>query len=102
MHRFRSGFTLVELLVVITIIGLLVALLIPAVNVIRERGRQTQCFNQQKQIGLAILAYEAGQNHLPGVMDQKTVTVATGGTAIQYSWVEAIFPNLEHADIWGI
>ena len=102
MRRFKSGFTLVELLVVITIIGLLVGLLIPAVSMVRERGRQATCLANQKQIGIAILAYETSKNHLPGVMDQMTVTTATGGTAtLQYSWVEAIFPYLEHADIWG-
>ncbi len=101
MHRFKSGFTLVELLVVITIIGLLVALLIPAVNTIRERGRQATCVSNQKQIGLAMLAYETSQNHLPYLMDQMKITLATGGTAqVPYSWAEAIFPNIEHSDIW--
>jgi prepilin-type N-terminal cleavage/methylation domain-containing protein len=96
MHRVRSGFTLVELLVVITIIGLLVALLIPAVNMVRERSRQAACMNNQHQLGLAIIAYETAGKGLPGVMNQ---FVASSGTA-QYSWVGAITPNLEHNDIW--
>lgn len=61
----ECGFTLVELLVVITIIGILVALLLPAVQSAREAGRRAQCRNHLKQLSLGCLQHESVHNHLP-------------------------------------
>src|SRR3954466_4246750 len=63
--RKRFAFTLVELLVVIAIIGILVALLLPAIQAAREAARRTKCANNLKNCALAVLNYEASNKVLP-------------------------------------
>lgn len=65
----RAGFTLVELLVVISIIGMLMALLFPAINSARENGRQTTCRNNMRSVVTALHAYESKQNRYPSFMN---------------------------------
>ena len=96
----RPGFTLVELLVVIAIIGILVSLLLPAVQAARESGRQTQCKNNLKQIGLAVLNYEGAHKFLP-----PSGAVAPGNTfvprsGLQFSWLVYILPQMEQGGLY--
>ena len=66
-HAVHGGFTLVELLVVIAIIGILIALLLPAINAAREAGRRTKCQNQLKQLSLAMINFENNRGGFPAM-----------------------------------
>src|SRR5258708_16376768 len=74
----RQGFTLVELLVVITIIGILMSLLLPAVQSAREAARKLQCTNNIKNLGLALLNYHTSFGAFPPSSVWKTGWTATG------------------------
>lgn len=66
-NQHAAGFTLVELLVVIAIIGILIGMLLPAVQQVREAARRTSCLNHMRQISLACLNYESAHQHFPGL-----------------------------------
>ena len=101
----RAGFTLVELLVVIAIIGVLVSLLLPAVQAARESARRSQCINNLKQVGLGFLNHESTHGYLPsggwspwfvGDPDMGTGANQPGG------WMYQILPFIEQQALYKI
>ena len=106
--RRKSGFTLIELLVVIAIIAVLIALLLPAVQQARESARRSQCRNNMKQLGLALMNYESSNQMFP----PSRINLKTGGSApnlttppwavgsvFQQSWPIMCMPQLDQAPL---
>jgi prepilin-type N-terminal cleavage/methylation domain-containing protein/prepilin-type processing-associated H-X9-DG protein len=94
----RRAFTLIEVLVVISIIGVLVSLLLPAVQSSREASRRLQCTNNLKQIGLALLNYEVSHKHFPaGYVSQFDSNGNDTGPG--WGWASQILPQLEETAV---
>jgi prepilin-type N-terminal cleavage/methylation domain-containing protein len=95
-----AGFTLVELLVVIAIIGVLVALLLPAVQACREAARRTSCTNNVRQLILAVQNYEgAHRQYPPGTIAAAGPIVNQPG-GFHHNWIVQILPFLEERTAW--
>jgi prepilin-type N-terminal cleavage/methylation domain-containing protein len=101
--RFRCGFTLVELLVVIAIIGILIALLLPAVQAAREAARRSQCLNNLKQIGLGLHNHHDTYLRFPpgGAVDQPPWGTAPNGGAWGASWLVYLLRFVEQQSLFS-
>jgi len=105
----RSGFTLIELLVVIAIIGVLISLLLPAVQKVREADNRTYCHNNLKQIGLAMHNYHDTFKRFPPSLDSGIYPLGTAtlvgsprtGWTTYWSWLAYILPFIEQDNLWN-
>jgi prepilin-type N-terminal cleavage/methylation domain-containing protein len=123
----RRGFTLIELLVVIAIIGVLMALILPAIGAARGAARRTQCMNNQRQVGLALISFMNQNNRLPnaatyaetpGLIAPASVTssiinhaftnnsanfgvIGAGDVGPLYSWVVDVLPFLDSQALYN-
>jgi prepilin-type N-terminal cleavage/methylation domain-containing protein/prepilin-type processing-associated H-X9-DG protein len=103
----RRAFTLVELLVVISIIGMLMALLLPAVQQAREAGRRNTCTNNMRQLAIAVTNFEGAKKTYPGYVEPLTLgspPPGTAGSTVMYpvSWMVPILSYLERTDIYNV
>lgn len=101
MPRRRPGFTLIELLVVIAIIGVLVSLLLPAVQAAREQARRTACMNNLKQMGLAMSSYIAEHGVFPPGYVSLYDSYAMQDTGPGWGWGAMLLPQLEQQPLYN-
>lgn len=108
----RRGFTLVELLIVIAIIGTLVGLLLPAVNAARERARQGQCLNNLKELGTGLVSYATdGKGVFPGLIGYQRTTITPYNSSIDgntstnnvvdlaMTWAAKLLPRIDQQSL---
>src|SRR3954466_7803997 len=102
LPRRRSALTLIELRVVIAIIAVLIGLLLPAVQKVREAAARTSCQNNMKQIGVGLHNYQSSNGHLPvAVMFNSSTTVPSKHTVnFGPNWAVLLLPYIEQGNLY--
>jgi prepilin-type N-terminal cleavage/methylation domain-containing protein len=100
-HSSKPAFTLVELLVVMAIIGILISLLLPAVQASREAARRTSCANNVTQLGLAVHTYEFHHESLPAGVTNPDGPIRSEPQGTHVGWIVRILPYLEERVLYG-
>jgi len=99
----RPGFTLIELLVVIAIIAILIGLLLPAIQKVREAGNRSTCQNNLKQLALAVSTYHDARNRTPYDRSPEATGTTNGTWAMggsNWSWLTYILPYVEQSNLY--
>jgi prepilin-type N-terminal cleavage/methylation domain-containing protein len=100
-RRVKCGFTLVELLVVIAIIGLLVSILLPAVQAARESARRLQCSHNLTQLGVAVQNYEAAHGVYPPGTIEPQGPIYQEPKGYHHNWIVQLLPYMEERNAWA-
>ena len=100
-NRSNTGFTLIELLVVIAVIGILVALLLPAVQMARESARRMNCTSNLKQLGIALQHYHDTMQHFPGVRDTYPLAFSAHSRLLPFCEQQPLFQQIDFTGAMG-
>ena len=96
--RNQRGFTLIELLVVIAIIAILIGLLLPAVQKVREAAARSKCQNHMKQLGIGLHGHHDAMGELPAALEQNR---NSAGVVIAHSWTPRVLPFIEQGNLYN-
>jgi hypothetical protein len=100
MHRRKTGLTLIEVLVILFIVGIVIALLVCALQEGRESSRRISCLSNHCQIGIAMMSYEESQGYFPGYVNEIKGMLNNQKKQRKVSWYIVLLPHLDRMDLY--